>query len=100
MFVSGRALSHLCRVLCTYLHIRDTITGELLRGYWHHGKPTAPFQALETGTGYAFHAVRVAFAHNRPEVSLHSIRTGRSIIHVYSHTAITVTQEPLSHDTL
>eukprot|EP00953_Heterococcus_sp_UTEX-ZZ885_P036536 18808-Heterococcus_DN1.PRE.1 len=41
--------------------------GELLRGYWHHGKPTAPFQALETGTGYAFHAVRVAFAHNRPE---------------------------------
>jgi hypothetical protein len=56
------------QVLCYCVLI--IATGELLRGYWHHGKPTAPFQALETGTGYAFHAVRVAFAHNRPEVSL------------------------------
>ncbi|KAG5189790.1 hypothetical protein JKP88DRAFT_352986 [Tribonema minus] len=50
--------------------------GEVLQGWWHHGRPTAPFRSLETRTGYAFHAMRIAVATNRQEVetSLRGLR--------------------------
>jgi hypothetical protein len=65
------------------------LLGELLRGYWHHGRPTAPFQALETATGYAFHAVRVAFAHNRPDVNTHIYHVTYRPLHQYTtHTVV------------
>eukprot|EP00611_Tribonema_gayanum_P028475 TRINITY_DN7330_c0_g1_i1.p1 TRINITY_DN7330_c0_g1~~TRINITY_DN7330_c0_g1_i1.p1 ORF type:complete len:937 (+),score=292.97 TRINITY_DN7330_c0_g1_i1:236-3046(+) len=41
--------------------------GENLEGWWHHGRPTAPFRSLESHTGYAFHAMRIAVASNRQE---------------------------------
>lgn len=43
--------------------------GEHLRGQWDHGVPVGPFQSQESGSGYCFVNLRIAFCHNRAEAS-------------------------------
>lgn len=41
--------------------------GENLHGQWEHGVPVGPFQSQESGSGYCFVNLRIAFCHNRAE---------------------------------
>ncbi|CAG8434123.1 10039_t:CDS:2 [Funneliformis mosseae] len=45
--------------------VDDSFDGECLKGIWEDGMPVGPFQARGTGTGDAFHAVRVGLVKNR-----------------------------------
>ncbi|CAG8532695.1 18595_t:CDS:2 [Acaulospora morrowiae] len=45
--------------------VDDSFDGECLKGIWEHGIPIGPFQSRGSGTGDAFHAVRVGFVKNR-----------------------------------
>ncbi|CAG8489373.1 7004_t:CDS:2 [Acaulospora colombiana] len=45
--------------------VDDSFDGECLKGIWEHGVPVGPFQARASGTGDAFHAIRVGFVRNR-----------------------------------
>ncbi|RIB30394.1 hypothetical protein C2G38_2053776 [Gigaspora rosea] len=45
--------------------IDDSFDGECLKGVWEHGEPTGPFHSRGSGTGDAFHSVRVGLVKNR-----------------------------------
>jgi hypothetical protein len=45
----------------------DASGGECMRGFWHEGRPVAPFRSRLTKTGYAFEAIHVAFVTARAE---------------------------------
>jgi hypothetical protein len=47
------------------------LTGECMHGWWEDGLPVGPFRASEYGSDYVMSCVRIAFAHNRAEVSCH-----------------------------
>ncbi|CAB4393651.1 unnamed protein product [Rhizophagus irregularis] len=44
--------------------VDDSFDGECLKGVWDDGVPVGPFQSRGSGTGDAFHAVRVGFVKN------------------------------------
>ncbi|CAI2163625.1 20368_t:CDS:2 [Funneliformis geosporum] len=44
--------------------VDDSFDGECLKGIWEDGVPIGPFQARGTGTGDAFHTVRVGLVKN------------------------------------
>ncbi|CAG8690465.1 3565_t:CDS:2, partial [Scutellospora calospora] len=45
--------------------VDDSFDGECLKGIWEHGVPIGPFQSRGSGTGDAFHAVRVGLVKNQ-----------------------------------
>ncbi|CAG8499202.1 26330_t:CDS:2 [Racocetra persica] len=45
--------------------VDDSFDGECLKGIWEHGVPIGPFHSRGSGTGDAFHSVRVGLVKNR-----------------------------------